>query len=146
MTDTAASGKFCSGPGHTYRVQYLDDTIDGVLFGNGTLECTVPFGIFGGKNPKPNLTTIERPDGKVDEIVTNSFMKVSAGDIITLYGMGGASFGDPFERDTRRVQQDVRDGFVSLEKAREEYGVVIAPETYEVDEAKTAELRKAHKR
>ena len=139
--DSAAAGKFRGGPGHIYRVQYLTDTIDGVLFGNGSREDTVPFGIFGGKNPKTNVTILEQTDGQINTIETNSFMKVKAGDIITLYGMGGAGFGDPLERDIVKVQQDVINQFVSVQKAKEEYGVVVNPETFEVDAKATESLR-----
>ncbi|MBW1804636.1 MAG: hydantoinase B/oxoprolinase family protein, partial [Deltaproteobacteria bacterium] len=142
VTDTAGPGKYRGGIGHLYRVQYLADTLDGVLWGNGTREWSVPSGLFGGKNPKPNVTTIENPDGQIEEITINSFIKVRKGDIITLHGMGGAGFGNPFEREVDRVQRDVRDGFVSVEKAKEEYGVVINPGTMEVDVETTEVLRK----
>jgi len=143
--DSAGAGMFRGGNGHIYRVQYLADTIDGVLSPcNGTREYSVPFGLFGGKNPKPNITIIERPDSRRDKIESNSFMNIKKGNIVTSHLMGGAGFGDPFERDTWRVQQDVRDGFVSVEKAREEYGVVLDPETFEIDADATAKLRKRH--
>ena len=37
----------------------------------------------------------------------------------------GGGFGDPLERDVERVVADVRDGLVSVARAREDYGVVI---------------------
>jgi len=38
---------------------------------------------------------------------------------------GGGGFGDPFERDPQAVARDVLDGKVSVEAARELYGVVV---------------------
>jgi N-methylhydantoinase B len=38
---------------------------------------------------------------------------------------GGAGYGDPLDRDPRRVLEDVVDGRVSIEAAAREYGVVI---------------------
>ena len=38
---------------------------------------------------------------------------------------GGGGFGDPLDRDPERVRHDVREGYVSLEKAHETYGVVV---------------------
>ena len=38
---------------------------------------------------------------------------------------GGGGWGDPYEREPERVLRDVRDGVVSVEAARREYGVVI---------------------
>ena len=49
--------------------------------------------------------------------------------------------GDPFEREPAAVALDVRNGFVSIERAAEDYGVVIDPATGAVDEAGTAARR-----
>ena len=40
---------------------------------------------------------------------------------------GGAGYGDPFARDADRVVKDVRDGLVSKEAAKLDYGVQISP-------------------
>jgi N-methylhydantoinase B len=45
------------------------------------------------------------------------------------------------ERDIEAVREDVRDGLVSVESARDDYGVVIDPQTLEVDESETNKLR-----
>jgi N-methylhydantoinase B len=55
--------------------------------------------------------------------------------------MGGAGVGNPLERDIEAVREDVRDGLVSVESARDDYGVVIDPQTLEVDESETNKLR-----
>ena len=55
---------------------------------------------------------------------------------------GGGGFGPPKERDPERVLADARAGYVSVEAAEREYGVVIDPVTMTIDEAATAELRK----
>jgi N-methylhydantoinase B len=54
---------------------------------------------------------------------------------------GGGGFGDPFEREIERVVSDVRAGFVSVEGAAADYGVVVDPKTLEADVAKTTTLR-----
>lgn len=46
---------------------------------------------------------------------------------------GGGGFGDPYERDPEAVREDVRDDLVSIEAAKEEYGVVIDPDSLEID-------------
>ncbi len=67
---------------------------------------------------------------------------------------GGGGYGDPFERDPAAVVDDVLNGYVSLDAARREYGVVIRstqrpdeqvsmPEHFAVDLAATATLRGA---
>jgi N-methylhydantoinase B len=67
------------------------------------------------------------------------------GDIIQFHSAGGGGYGNPFERDPLAVVDDVRDGYVSLEKARDEYGVVIDPSTLNVDLKETDRIRAAQK-
>jgi N-methylhydantoinase B len=62
---------------------------------------------------------------------------------------GGGGFGDPLTRDPDRVRRDVEAGYVSPERARDGYGVVLTA-TSEVDQAATrarrAELAAARRR
>jgi N-methylhydantoinase B len=61
---------------------------------------------------------------------------------------GGGGFGDPLERDPEKVRWDVREGFVSVDKARDIYGVVLdtVPEKYAVDYKATEKLREELKK
>jgi N-methylhydantoinase B len=68
------------------------------------------------------------------------------GDVIQFISAGGGGYGNAFERDPAAVEQDVRNGYVSLEKAREQYGVVVDPGSLEVDLAATGNLRALKKR
>jgi N-methylhydantoinase B len=65
---------------------------------------------------------------------------------------GGAGYGDPYERDAAAVLNDVLNGYVSLEAADREYGVVIRstkrpdeqvslPRHFSIDTAATAARR-----
>jgi N-methylhydantoinase B len=65
------------------------------------------------------------------------------GTRITLRLPGGGGFGSPFERDPAAVVEDVRDGLVSLEAARSDYGVVIDSDTLAFDQEATRAARKA---
>jgi N-methylhydantoinase B len=61
-------------------------------------------------------------------------------------GQGGGGLGDPLERDPKLVLEDVIDDWVSLERARKDYGVVIVaidPEIleYEIDYEATKKKR-----
>jgi N-methylhydantoinase B len=69
--------------------------------------------------------------------------RMNPGDVIVIDVAGGGGFGDPLERDPEMVQEDVIQGYVSLERAREDYGVVIDPATMKADLAATDELRRA---
>ena len=54
---------------------------------------------------------------------------------------GGGGYGNPLERDPDQVRRDVISGFVSREAALTDYGVVLAPETCEIDIDKTEKER-----
>lgn len=73
---------------------------------------------------------------------SNPPIPLDENDVILLRSAGGAGYGDPFERDPALVLRDVLEGYVSPEKADEEYGVIIDPESGEIDEAGTLKLRK----
>jgi len=55
---------------------------------------------------------------------------------------GGGGWGHPFDRSPARVREDVLDGFVSPASALKDYGVVLDPQTLEVDEVETSKFRK----
>jgi len=57
---------------------------------------------------------------------------------------GGGGYGDPLKREPESVRQDVASGLVSLQSARDDYGVVItASKEHEIDIAATEALRGA---
>ena len=98
-------------------------------------------GLFGGKPGTKSKFLIN--DVPKDPGALNF---ASPGDIITFYNPGGGGYGDPLERDPEMVDSDVINGYVSLEKAREDYGVVIDPKTMKLDLKATQELRDSIKK
>ncbi len=64
------------------------------------------------------------------------------GDVVTMDAAGGGGYGNPLERDPERVVEDVREGYVTLEGARQAYGVVIDPTSGRLDREGTLRLRR----
>ena len=95
-----------------------------------------PEGIFGGK-PGARARFLQN-DADADP---SGLTFCETGDVISFYSAGGGGYGDPLKRDPAAVAKDVRYGYVSLEKAREDYGVVIDPETLSADTGATELLR-----
>jgi N-methylhydantoinase B len=56
---------------------------------------------------------------------------------------GGAGYGDPLDRDPELVKLRVREGWASLQRAKDVYGVILdtSREQYSVDYEKTVKLR-----
>ena len=67
---------------------------------------------------------------------------VKAGESLALTGTCGGGYGDPLTRSERDVLEDVLDGYISAERARNDYGVIITP-ALELDSTATAERRGA---
>jgi N-methylhydantoinase B len=68
-------------------------------------------------------------------------MTIRRGDVFRHEQPGPGGWGDPLERDPWRVLKDVRNEFISLAAAREDYGVVIDTTTWTVKEDETTKLR-----
>jgi N-methylhydantoinase B len=66
--------------------------------------------------------------------------------VVTIDAPGGGGYGDPFERELEMVETDVAEGYVTIEKAREEYGGVIDPVTMKANEGATGKLRNRSKK
>jgi N-methylhydantoinase B len=71
---------------------------------------------------------------------------VKAGDVVRILTPGGGGWGDPLARVPEMVRLDVQRGLVSLDSARDDYGVVLQrvddlTRVYEVDEAATQSRR-----
>jgi N-methylhydantoinase B len=100
-----------------------------------------PEGLFGGG---PGA----RAQFLVNGVSGNPYglTRLQPGDEIIMDAAGGGGYGDPLERDVKLVQQDVVEGYVSPESAREDYGVVINPETMAVEIEATERLRKSLKK
>jgi N-methylhydantoinase B len=70
-----------------------------------------------------------------------AYESMAAGDVLVNHTGGGGGWGDALERDPALVLADVRNDYVSVASARDDYGVAIDLETMDVDAAATAILR-----
>jgi N-methylhydantoinase B len=107
---------------------------------------SITWGIQGGLPSIPQGVWLTR-DGEDTRYLGAIFSNVTvgSGDFFTRASAGGGGYGDPLERDPERVCEDVADEYVTLDRARKDYGVVLREIDadlghYEIDrEATTAE-------
>jgi len=112
-----------------------------VTFGDGDVEPA--FGLFGGKEATLNTIELCYPDGKEYKATSKDLIEdVPEGTVLFQQAGGGGGYGDPYLRPSEQVALEVKNGIISLEQAREAYGVVIDPDTYRVDQKATQTLRK----
>ena len=129
--DTGGAGRFRGGCG-LYRVFEVGPAA--YLYLWFERSKTPGWGLFGGANAVGPDVSVN--PGREDE---RHMLKVNAhplapGSVVDMRTGGGGGFGNPHERDQERVREDVRDGFVSLEAAARDYGVVLDPDTLDVVE------------
>jgi N-methylhydantoinase B len=65
---------------------------------------------------------------------------ISNQDRVVFLTAGGGGWGNPLERNPEHVANDVREGYISPEKAAD-YGVVLSPANGEADLKSTGALR-----
>jgi len=104
-----------------------------------------PWGLAGGGDAEGNSVAL-RLEGEWKEDFPNAKVltaQLKEGEAFRLRSGGGGGFGPAMERPAEIVATDVKQGYISLEKAAEAYGVIVDPETFEVDVAATEERRAA---
>ncbi len=104
-------------------------------------QRTRPYGIAGGQSGAP-LEAVFNPDTE-SRSVGKVTLEMKRGDVIQITTSGAGGWGNPLERDMNMVLEDVRNEKVSIQRARDAYGIVIDENTLEVDEGRTQRLREA---
>ena len=99
-----------------------------------------PYGLHGGKHGDPSWNILMSGDQET-VLPTMGARKVAKDDVVSHIIAGGGGWGDPLERDPLLVQQDVWDEKLSIAYVRREYGVIIDPESLQIDHEATSALR-----
>ena len=142
LTDSGGAGKMKGGLGRRVVFRIPDDEYAPMPPVNLGIQSGryryPPEGLFGGKHGAKAQFLVNGQPGNPFGLT-----RMKPGDVIVIDVAGGGGFGDPLDRDPEMVQEDVIQGCVSLEKAREDYGVVIDLATMKADLAATDELRRS---
>lgn len=101
-----------------------------------------PWGFDGGAPGQPCWGEIVGVDGTRERVWKLARRPLKAGDRIEIHSGGGGGFGPAIEREPERVRMDVARGYVSAERARDVYGVVLTSDG-QVDLAATERCRAA---
>ena len=139
-TDSAGAGRYRGGLGilTKYKVGGKDTKL--VTFGDGDVEPA--FGLFDGKEGTLNKIELWYPDGNKYVATTKDLIEnVPPETIVAQEAGGGGGFGNPRERPPEKVQEEVKNGIISVEQAKEIYGVALDPGTMKIDEGETKKLR-----
>ncbi len=122
VPDSAGAGEWRGGLGVETVFRIGSDDTQLVTFGDGDFEPA--FGLFGGGEGTLNFIRLTYPDGRTvvpknKDLITG----VPRGTIYHQQAGGGGGYGDPSKRDRAQLRDEVRNGIVSLDAARDRYGL-----------------------
>ncbi len=123
--DGGGPGRFRGGVGLVRNVRLLDKEGQySVLCDRGVIP---PWGISGAGAAKPYHLSIDRKGERIEFDTPGKVTgyPVFRDDVVIIRSSGGGGYGDALERDPQRVADDVAYGYVSVEAARDQYGVVL---------------------
>jgi N-methylhydantoinase B len=120
IPDTGGAGRFRGGCGVRKDIRVLADSI--VLTNMGDRTATAPYGLAGGRPGRPGRSVLHSVAG-TSELESKGTYVLDRGDVVSLRLSGGGGYGDPGDRDPERIAADIREGYVTEEGARRDYGV-----------------------
>ena len=145
LTDSGGAGQWRGGCGSNFVKEVRTETRVNQYVVN---QYHLHPGIAGGQSGSPDSCVISagtEREVRVDPTVVEA--KMLAGDQLVYRFGGGGGWGDALERDPQAVLDDVWDEYVSVDAAREQYGVVITGAlddmTLTLDDAATVARRAA---
>ena len=136
--DSGGAGTYRGGLG--IRIRYTLEAPETEVTTYGE-DWAPAFGLFGGGQSSLNQYRVQTPGEDLKRLAPNTTSRFPAGTVIEADNAGGGGFGPPHQRDVETVRDDARNGFVSLEAAEGVFGVVVDPETFEIDHDATARRR-----
>jgi N-methylhydantoinase B len=139
-TDSGGPGSSRGGLGMRREIRLLEDEATySVLSDRAVIP---PFGVLGGRSAAPVKVSIT--SGNEERALQTpgkaTGRQIGSDDIVVMESAGGGGYGDPLSRDFDKVCRDVIGGYISMESAREDYGVVFL-KAGEVDRSRSKDLR-----
>jgi N-methylhydantoinase B len=140
-TDSGGPGQWRGGCGVTYDKQTLVPArVHTYLVG---VRYPMP-GVAGGRPGGPNHIRLRVGSGEeVDVEHVAEWVPHEAGEHVVYSFGGGGGWGDPLDRESQAVLDDVLDEYVSADAARDDYGVVLTGSLDELTLAVDAEATEA---
>jgi N-methylhydantoinase B len=118
--DSGGAGKFRGGIGVEVRVRALADMR--VSRNTDRIQCP-PWGLFGGAEGETNATFVARNGTQETLPGKFSHMLMRSGETVTFLTAGGGGYGPRAERAAAAIQRDIALGYVSRQKALQDYPI-----------------------
>jgi len=138
VPDTEGAGRFRGAPSLYVEYGPVDTELEVLYAADGTVNPAL--GARGGESGALLRPFMRTAAGEVVGLEAWARVVLAPGETIISVSSAGGGYGPPLERDPEHVRHDVADGWVSAQRARDVYGVVLAPDG-SVDEDATAARR-----
>jgi N-methylhydantoinase B len=119
-TEPGGEGRFAGGRGIVMDYRIRGD--NGFLTAGYTRSKFPPWALDGGREGSPNYVRYMGKDGTDQRYAFVSGLTTHTGDVIRVVTGTGGGLGDPKLRDRALVAEDIRNGLITPERAREVYG------------------------
>ena len=140
VRDSGGPGRFRGGMAVEREWRLLDGSAHLAI--RSDRRDHLPYGLSGGRPGTGSINVLRRESGEEETLITMVSTSMQAGERLYHRQAGGGGWGDALERDPELVARDVRNDKVSLASARDDYGVVLDPDTFAVDHDATADARR----
>ena len=141
--DTGGAGEMRGGLGIERELEVLQDEV--LYTGLGDRHKFHPWGLAGGQEGSSGaFYRVAVQDGSVTQMGhKTTSLPLKKGDVIRVSTPGAGGYGDPKKRPAEKVLKDVVEGKVSVQAARDQYGVAITTDglNYQIDQQATQALR-----
>ena len=141
IRDSGGPGLFRGGLAYAREYRMLGEGLFSTRIGH---LLTPPRGREDGRPGTVGATLVNPGTPQERSVVAaDGVIRLSEGDVLRREMQGSGGYGDPLARDVDRVLDDVANGYVSADAAREAYGVVVTFDglLWDVDRAATTALR-----
>ena len=123
VPDSEGAGQYCGAPAGIVEFGPVDTEMEAWFASDGT--SNPPLGVKGGLSGGAAAQFRRRPDGGLEALPACGGVRLTSGERLVAICCGGGGYGEPTERDPRRVAHDVAEGRISRARAETVYGVVV---------------------
>lgn len=144
--DTGGAGQWTGSPGALCVFRSRASNIR--FTANTAGHDFPPFGVLGGQSGGKNECWREVSSGSRESLENSFDIVLDKGEKLISQAPGGGGYGNPLDRAPDKVAWDAQEGWISMQCAKEVYGVIIddSGEYYHVDHEATEALRMSMRR
>ncbi|MCL6571424.1 MAG: hydantoinase B/oxoprolinase family protein [Bacillus sp. (in: Bacteria)] len=144
VMDSGGPGEFRGGLAHKRKWKVLGH--EAQFFHTSQKSKIPPQGMFGGFPGKSGKWIINEGMDNEKQLkeALGDVIFLNYNDTVTLITPSGGGYGNPYKRDPILIADDVKQGYLTFDAAKKDYGVVVDVGTYEVDINQTVEVRKMY--